>query len=61
MLVNVLLLDTNNPKDPRYYISKVKTTSNGEVASESYYSIDECIINEESQYDGFYAVYRFRR
>ena len=33
----------------------MKTTSNGEVASESYYSIDECIINEESQYDGFYA------
>lgn len=49
-------IDTHNPRDPRYYISKVKTTSDGEVASECYYSIDECVITEESQYDGFYAV-----
>lgn len=49
-------IDSTHPRDPRYYISKVKTTSRGEVASESYYSIDEDIIAEESQYDGFYAV-----
>lgn len=49
-------IDTNNPRDPRYYISKIKTTPEGEVASESYYSIDESVVNEESRYDGFYAV-----
>lgn len=49
-------IDTHNPRDPRYYISRVITTSGGEVAFECYYSIDECVITEESQYDGFYAV-----
>lgn len=49
-------IDTNNPRDPRYYISKIRATSTGEVASESYYSIDESAVNEESRYDGFYAV-----
>lgn len=49
-------IESTNPRDPRYYISKIKTTSRGEAASESYYSIDEDIVAEESRYDGFYAV-----
>lgn len=49
-------IDTHNPRDPRYYISKVRTTSDGEVAAESYYSINDSVVAEESRYDGFYAV-----
>lgn len=49
-------IDTHNPRDPRYYISKHRTTPSGEVASESHYCIDDDIIREEKRYDGFYAV-----
>ena len=42
--------------DPKRFISKIDTTENGEVASETHYSINEDIINEEAKYDGLYAV-----
>lgn len=54
----------NNPKkigkakqnDPKRFIETINTTSDGEVASESYYSINQSIISEEAKYDGLYAV-----
>lgn len=49
-------IGTNNPRDPKYYIKKIVTTKQGEVADESYYSIDEEKVNEDKKYDGFYAV-----
>lgn len=49
-------IGTSNPRDPRYYIKKIASTKQGEVAEETYYSIDEEKIAEDMKYDGFYAV-----
>ncbi len=42
--------------DPKRFIETINTTSNGEVANEAYYSINQSIIDEEARYDGLYAV-----
>ncbi len=42
--------------DPKRFIETMNTTSNGEIAEEVHYSINESIIEEESKYDGLYAV-----
>lgn len=42
--------------DPKRFINTVETTSDGEVATETHYSIDDNTILEESKYDGLYAV-----
>lgn len=42
--------------DPKRFIETVNTTDSGEVASETYYSINQSIIDEEAKYDGLYAV-----
>ena len=42
--------------DPKRFIESINTTETGEVASETYYSINESVIEEESKYDGLYAV-----
>lgn len=34
----------------------MNTTSNGEVAEETHYSLNQSIIDEEAKYDGLYAV-----
>lgn len=54
----------NNPKkigkakqnDPKRFIQSVNTTDSGEVANETYYSINQSVIDEEAKYDGLYAV-----
>ena len=45
-----------NPNDPARFFKRVDTTENGEVAKETYYSLDEEMIENEQQYDGFYGV-----
>ncbi len=42
--------------DPKRFIETVNTTDNGEVANETYYSINQSVIDEEAKYDGLYAV-----
>ena len=42
--------------DPKRFIETMSTTSNGEVADEVHYSINQNIIDEEAKYDGLYAV-----
>ena len=42
--------------DPKRFIGTMSTTSNGEVAEEVHYSINQNIIDEEAKYDGLYAV-----
>ena len=42
--------------DPKRFIETTNTTPNGEVASETFYSINQTIIDEEAKYDGLYAV-----
>lgn len=45
-----------NPNDPKRFIKQTSTTENGEVATETHYTIDIDKIVEEAKYDGFYAV-----
>jgi len=42
--------------DPKRFIQATNTTSNGEVAEETHYSINQNVIDEEAKYDGLYAV-----
>ncbi len=44
-----------NPNDPARFIDKIAVTDDGEAANIKYY-IDEDKINQESLYDGLYAV-----
>ena len=37
-------------------MKSISTTENGEIAGKTHYSIDEKVINQEAQYDGFYTV-----
>ena len=57
------LIDKNPKKigkprqnDPKRFISTISTTSNGEVVEENHYELNYDVINEESKYDGLYAV-----
>ena len=57
------LIETNPKKigkakqnDPQRFIKTINVTNDGEVAEKSKYSIDQSIIDEESKYDGLYAV-----
>lgn len=45
-----------NQNDPSRFIEEINATSNGEVASEKRYSINEDLIKEEEKYDGYYAL-----
>lgn len=45
-----------NPNDPARFIKRTSTTADGEVANEDYYEIDQKKVDDESMYDGFYAV-----
>lgn len=45
-----------NQNDPARFIQKTSVTSEGEIADKSVYELDTDRINEESKYDGFYAV-----
>lgn len=42
--------------DPKRFITTTNITENGEVAEETYYSINQNAIDEEAKYDGLYAV-----
>lgn len=42
--------------DPKRFIETINTTTQGEVAEETHYSINQSIILEEEKYDGLYAV-----
>ena len=45
-----------NQNDYRRFIDSLSSTDNGEIAENITYSINEELINEEEQYDGFYAL-----
>ena len=42
--------------DPKRFIQITNITSNGEIAEETHYNINQDIIDEEAKYDGLYAV-----
>ena len=49
-------LEKAKQNDPKRFIQTISTTSNGEVAENNYYEIDNKKIIEEAKYDGLYAV-----
>ena len=46
---------TKNQNDPKRFIKQIKTTDDGEVASNIEYLIDEEIYKEEEKYNGLYG------
>lgn len=44
------------PNDPKRFIKTTTITDDGELANKNVYEIDQSIIDEESKYDGLYAV-----
>lgn len=49
-------MEKKSPNDPLRFVKSVSVTDNGEIAGNKQYTIDEKIIKQEAQYDGFYAV-----
>ena len=45
-----------NQNDYRRFVDTINSTNDGEVAKNITYSINEDLINEESKYDGYYAL-----
>ena len=45
-----------NQNDYRRFINSLNSTDNGEVAENITYSINQDVIDEEEQYDGYYAL-----
>jgi len=45
-----------NQNDYRRFISSVNSTDNGEIADNTDHFINEVLINEETKYDGYYAL-----
>lgn len=42
--------------DPKRFITTISTTTNGEVAEENHYELNQETIMNEAQYDGLYAI-----
>ena len=55
-LTNSVTRKGKNQNDYRRFIDSINSTDNGEVAENINYSINEKIIKEEEQYDGYYAL-----
>jgi transposase len=49
-------IGTPKQNDPKRFINVIDTTSDGEVATEKHYNINQDLICEEIKYDGLYAV-----
>lgn len=45
-----------NQNDYRRFIDSLNSTENGEIAENTTFSINQDLINEESKYDGYYAL-----
>ena len=53
---NPSALNRSRQNDPKRFVRQDHCTSDGEVADRMIVSIDEGMVREEEQYDGFYAV-----
>lgn len=47
---------TRNQNDPARFVKKTPVTGDGEIAEKYVYDLDQDRVDEEAQYDGFYAV-----
>ena len=46
----------SNPNDPSRFVKKTEVTKDGETADQTFYELDYSRIEEESRFDGYYAV-----
>lgn len=46
----------SNPNDPSRFVKKTEVTKDGEAADQTFYELDYSRIEEESRFDGYYAV-----
>lgn len=53
---NNVIRKGKNQNDYRRFIDSTNSTDNGEIAENTTYSINQTLIDEEEQYDGFYAL-----
>ena len=53
---NQVTRKAKNQNDYRRFIHSINSTDNGEIAENTTYSINEFLILEEEQYDGYYAL-----
>ena len=53
---NNVIRKGKNQNDPNRFIEEINSTSDGIVANEKTYSINENLIKEEEVYDGYYAL-----
>ena len=53
---NPTKLSKAKQNDPKRFITTISTTTNGEVAEEKHYKLNQEIIINEAQYDGLYAI-----
>jgi transposase len=49
-------MEKHSQTDAKRFIKKTSITGNGEIADKKIYELNEAAIEEESKYDGFYAV-----
>ena len=49
-------LKKSKQNDPKRFIKTVNVTNDGEIAERSIYAINQSVIDEETKYDGLYAV-----
>lgn len=50
------VINQRNQNSPKRFIEETKTTPQGEVAKETYITLNQEAIDKEEQYDGFYGV-----
>ncbi len=56
MAKNPSTISKKSQNDFKRFIASANVTQDGEVADKTLYRIDEDVIDDEEQYDGFYAV-----
>jgi len=53
---NTPRLDKKNPNDYRRFVKRIAHTGDGEICEHTAYLIDEGVITNEAQYDGYYGL-----
>ena len=56
MVEKQTVINQRNQNSPKRFIEETKTTWQGEVAKETYITLNQDTIDKEEQYDGFYGV-----
>ena len=49
-------LNRKGAQDPSRFVKRLTVTTDGELAEQDHYYLDDAVIDHEAKYDGFYAV-----